>query len=132
MRGIRRQPKAMLTAAASVALLTAAVPAAATAAAAKATPICTSAKHPYIAAKISAGISAALAGRPGSFVGLDAVDGADGLSCQLHATDHFYAASVVKVTILSALLLKVGGPSHLTAAQRSLAVQMITQSSNSA
>jgi hypothetical protein len=137
MRGICRQPKAMLTAAASVALLgaAAAVPVAATAAttaAAKSAPICTSAKHPFIAAKISAAISAALAGRPGSFVGLDAADGADGLSCQLHAADHFYAASVIKVTILSALLLKVGGPSHLSAAQRSLAYQMITQSSNSA
>src|SRR5271165_5302169 len=143
MRGIRRQPMTMLAAAASVAAIGAAtaLPAAATAAtstatataaATKATSICTSAKHPYIAAKISAGISAALAGRPGSFVGLDAADAADGLTCQLHATSHFYAASVIKVTILSALLMKVGGPSHLTAAQRSLAVQMITQSSNSA
>ncbi len=137
MRGIRRQPVTMLTAATSVALIcaAAAVPATATAAsaaAAKAAPICTSAKHPFIAAKISAGISAAIAARPGSFVGLDAADAADGLSCQLHATDHFYAASVIKVTILSALLLKVGGPSHLTSAQRNLASQMITQSSNSA
>src|SRR5580693_6033985 len=120
MRGIRRRPMTMLTAAASVAVIGAAVavPATATAAtgvAAKAAPICTSARHPYIAAKISAGIKAALAARPGSFVGLAAGDAADGLSCQLNASDHFYAASVVKVTILSALLLKVGGPSHLTA-----------------
>lgn len=137
MRGIRRQPVTMLTAATSVALICAAAAVSATAtaasaAAAKAAPICTSAKHPFIAAKISAGISAAIAARPGSFVGLDAADAADGLSCQLHATDHFYAASVIKVTILSALLLKVGGPSHLTSAQRNLASQMITQSSNSA
>jgi hypothetical protein len=137
MRGIRRQPVTMLTAATSVALIGAAVavPATATAAsaaAAKAAPICTSAKHPFIAAKISAGINAAIAARPGSFVGLDAADAADGLSCQLHETDHFYAASVIKVTILSALLMKVGGPSHLTPAQRNLAFQMITQSSNSA
>jgi hypothetical protein len=137
MRGIRRRPVTMLTAATSVALIAAAaaVPATATAAsaaAAKAAPICTSAKHPFIAAKISAGISAAIAARPGSFVGLDAADAADGLSCQLHETDHFYAASVIKVTILSALLMKVGGPSHLTPAQRNLAFQMITQSSNSA
>jgi hypothetical protein len=137
MRGIRRQPMTMLTAVASVALIGAAAAApatamAATTAAAKAAPICTSAKHPFIAAKISAGISAALAARPGSFVGLDAGDSADGLSCQLHETDHFYAASVMKATILSALLMKVGGPGHLSSAQRSLAVQMITQSSNSA
>jgi hypothetical protein len=137
MRGIRRRPVTMLTAATSVALIgaAAALPATATAAsaaAAKAAPICTSAKHPFIAAKISAGISAAIAARPGSFVGLDAADAADGLSCQLHETDHFYAASVIKVTILSALLMKVGGPSHLTSAQSNLAYQMITQSSNSA
>lgn len=137
MRGTRRPPKTMLTAAASAVVIgtAVAVPLAATAAATSAattTSICTSAQHPFIAAKISAGIKSALAARPGSFVGLAASDPAHGLTCQLNVTSHFYAASVMKVTILSALLLKVGGPSHLTAAQRNLAVQMITQSSNSA
>jgi Beta-lactamase enzyme family len=45
---------------------------------------------------------------------------------------HFYAASVIKVTIISALLHKVGGPSRLTATQRHLAYLMITQSNNNA
>ncbi|HSR87213.1 MAG TPA: serine hydrolase [Streptosporangiaceae bacterium] len=137
MRGTRRPPKTMLTAAVCAAAIGAAttVPlavTATTAAAANTTSICTSAAHPYIAGKISAGLKAALAARPGSHVGLAISDPAHGLNCQLHSSDHFYAASVVKVTILSALLLKVGGPSHLTATQRNLAFQMITQSSNSA
>jgi beta-lactamase class A len=136
MRGTRRPRKTMLTAAACAATIgtATAVPLVVTAANATAatTSICTSAQHPYIAAKISAGIKAALAARPGSFVGLAASDPAHGLSCQLNVSSHFYAASVVKVTILSALLLKAGGPSHLTATQRNLAYQMITQSSNSA
>jgi beta-lactamase family protein len=136
MRGIRRPRRAMLTAAACAAVLGAAsaVPlAAATATSAAATTsICTSAKHPFIAAKISAAISAAVKARPGSFVAMAASDPTDGLNCQLNNTNHFYAASVMKVTILSALLMKVGGPSHLTAAQKNLAVLMITQSDNSA
>lgn len=137
MRGTRRPPKTMLTAAACLAAVgtATAVPVAATAATAASattTSICTSTKHPFIAAKISAGIKAALATRPGSFVGLAADVPVDGLSCQLNNTNHFYAASVMKVTILSALLMKVGGPRHLTATQKSLATAMITQSSNSA
>jgi hypothetical protein len=94
--------------------------------------ICSSAKRPKLAARISAGISAALAGRKDSIVGLKVSDPAVGLTCSLHANKHFYAASVIKVTILSALLLKVHGPSHLTKLQRNLAYLMITQSSNNA
>jgi hypothetical protein len=97
-----------------------------------ATSICTSAKHPKLAAKISSGITAALAGRNQSVVGLTAADPADDLSCAFHQTWHFYAASVIKVTIISALLRKVHGPAGLTATQRTLAYRMITQSSNSA
>ncbi len=73
--------------------------------------ICTSAKHPKLAAKISGGIKAALAGRQDSVVGLTADDPAEDLSCAFHRTWHFYAASVIKVTILSALLRKIHGPS---------------------
>jgi hypothetical protein len=136
MRGSRRPRRTMLTATACAVALgaAAAVPlaAAAVTSAAAATSICTSAKHPYIAAKISAAISSAVAGRPGSYVAVAASDPTDGLNCQLHNTEHFFAASVMKVTILSALLMKVGGPSHLTAAQKNLAVLMITQSNNAA
>ena len=94
--------------------------------------ICTSAKHPKLAAKISSGIKAALAGRKDSAVGLTADDPAEDLSCAFHRTLHFYAASVIKVTIISALLHKVHGPSGLTKAQRNLAYLMITQSNNNA
>lgn len=136
MRGIRRPHRTILTGTASAAVigLASVVPLAAATAtpAAASTSICTSTSHPFIAAKISAGIKAALAARPGSFVAMTASDPVVGLNCQLNNTNHFYAASVMKVTILSALLLKVGGPSHLTAAQKSLAVAMITQSDNNA
>src|SRR5215469_9592326 len=94
--------------------------------------ICTSAMRPKLAARISAGITAALAGRSHSVVGLKVSDPAAGLTCGLRQTRHFYAASVIKVTILSALLLKVHGPSHLTKHQRNLAYLMITQSNNAA
>jgi len=94
--------------------------------------ICASAKRPKLAARISAGIKAALAGRKHSVVGLKASDPATGLTCWLHENTHFYSASVIKVTILSALLLKEHGPSHLTKRQRNLAYLMITQSSNNA
>ncbi len=94
--------------------------------------ICTSAKHPKLAASISSGLTAALAGRKDSVVGLTADDPAEDLSCAFHRTWHFYAASVIKVTILGALLRKVGGPGGLTANQRHLAYLMITQSDNDA
>jgi beta-lactamase class A len=94
--------------------------------------ICTSAKRPKLAARISAGITAALAGRTDSVVGLAAADPGADLTCQFHQKLHFYAASVIKVTIISALLLKVHGPSGLTRAQRNLAYLMITQSNNNA
>jgi len=101
-------------------------------AAAAKTAICTSAKRPRLAARISRRISSTLADRTGSVVGLAASDAADGLTCALRQSVHFYSASVIKVTIISALLLKVDGPAHLTTAQRDLAYVMITQSSNSA
>jgi hypothetical protein len=142
MNRIQRVSATTLTAAACLMLVAAAaVPATATAgpassapasSAAARTPICTSAKHPRLAARISRGISSALARRTGSVVGLAASDAADGLTCALRQSVHFYSASVIKVTILSALLLKKGGLAHLTTAERDLAYVMITQSSNSA
>ena len=81
-------------------------------AAAAKTAICTSAERPKLAARISQGIAAALADRKESVVGLAASDTADGLTCSLRQTEHFYSASVMKVTIISALLLKEGGPAH--------------------
>jgi Beta-lactamase enzyme family len=94
--------------------------------------ICTSAKYPKLAARISNGIMAALADREDSVVGLTADDPAEHLTCAFHRTWHFYSASVIKATIICALLRKIGGPSQLTARQRHLAYLMITQSNNSA
>jgi beta-lactamase class A len=101
-------------------------------AASAASRICTSATRPKLAARISAGIAGALAGRTDSVVGLAAADPAADLTCQFNQTLQFYSASVIKVTIISALLLKEHGPARLTRAQRNLAFLMITQSSNAA
>jgi beta-lactamase class A len=133
---------AAATAAATVAVVTATAfspaiavpskPAASKPAASTATGICTSAKHAKLAARISKRVTAALAKRPDSTVGMTVADKSLGLTCSLHANQHFIAASVIKVTILSALLLEEHGRSHLTAAQRSLAREMITESDDDA
>jgi len=91
--------------------------------------ICQSARHPALAARLSSGILSALSGRS-STVGLKVYDRVTGVTCKLHPHWHFGSASVVKVTILSALLRKEHG--NLTAAQRQLATQMITVSDNNA
>lgn len=137
MRPIRRT--AMTTLVAIVVLgssgiggVTAAVAMPGSRAAASAASICTSAKRPKLAARISRGVTAALAGRKDSVVGLAASDPALGLTCQFQQRLHFYAASVIKVTIISALLLKEHGPSGLTKRQRHLAYLMITQSDDNA
>jgi len=117
-----------VTSAASVAVAaTGTVPAAAAPA-----PICVSSLHPLAAARMSANIATTLAQRPHSEVGFAASDPALGVTCALNPTAHFYAASVIKVTILSALLYKIGGVGQLTTAQRNLAYSMITRSSNGA
>ena len=136
MNCFRQRPAAVLVTAGCAAGLAVAAAMPATAAvgraASAASGICRSAKHPMLAARISKGIAAALAGRADSFVGMAASDAAEDLTCKLRETDHFYAASVIKVTIISSLLRKVGGPAGMTRAQHDLAYQMITQSSNSA
>jgi hypothetical protein len=65
-------------------------------------------------------------------VGLAAADARLGLTCSLNSGAHFYAASAIKATIISALLLKVGGVGHLTSNQHALAWRMITESDNDA
>jgi Beta-lactamase enzyme family len=103
----------------------------ATAAAATAD-ICQSARHPVIAARMSSRILAALAGRS-SVVGLAMDDRVNGITCKLHPHWQFDSASVVKVTILSALLRKLQQENRsLTTAQQKLATAMITVSDNNA
>jgi Beta-lactamase enzyme family len=94
--------------------------------------ICTSAKHPALAARVSKGILAAMAGRS-SVVGVAVADRVTGLTCKYHPHWHFDSASVVKVTILSALLRKLQQEHRgLTAAQKELATEMIEVSDNDA
>jgi beta-lactamase class A len=101
-------------------------------ASAAAAPVCSSASHPALAARMSRGITAALSGRS-SVVGLMVVDRVTGVTCKLRQHWHFDSASVVKVTILSALLRKLQQEHRgLTAAQRTLATEMITVSDNDA
>lgn len=98
-------------------------------ASAAASSICQSASRPVLAARLSSGILSALSGRS-SAVGLTVYDRVTGVTCKLHPHWHMDSASVVKVTILSALLRKEHG--NLTAAQKQLATQMITVSDNNA
>jgi beta-lactamase class A len=94
--------------------------------------ICQSARHPVIAARMSRRILAALAGRS-SVVGLAVDDRVTGITCKLRPHWQFDSASVVKVTILSALLRKLQQEHRsLTAEQRKLATEMITVSDNNA
>ena len=93
--------------------------------------ICTSATRPKLAARISRGVEHALAGRSSS-VGLTAADPSLGLTCAYHRAWRFDSASAIKATIISALIYKEHGVSHLTKAQRALAWLMITQSNNDA
>lgn len=93
--------------------------------------ICVSKAHPRLAARLSERITGALRGRLGA-MGLAAADAKLGLTCALNPRTHFHAASVMKATIISALLLKKGGVRHLTSSDRSLAWRMITESDNNA
>lgn len=135
MRRISHVPTGALVSRAALAGTVAAVAAAAlvsaTPVAAAAKGICVSATHPRLAARITRGIKTALRGRD-SVVGIAAADPRYGLTCNFQATRHFDAASAIKATIISALLLKVGGPSHLTKDERRLAWLMITESDNAA
>ena len=64
---------------------------------------CKSSSHPALAARLDRDIDRALRGRVSAVaVGVD--DPGQGLRCWLHSTAHFDSASVVKVTILGALL----------------------------
>lgn len=94
--------------------------------------ICQSSSHPALAATLSRDIRAALRGRVSAVaVGVDAPG--HRLVCWLNGSQPFDAASVVKVTILGALLLKAEDQHrYLTAGEAALAKVMITQSDNDA
>lgn len=85
-----------------------------------------------LAARLSAGITAALRDRSSS-VALDVDDPSAGISCQLDADQDFDSASIVKATILAALLCeRAEDQESLSAAEQQLATEMITMSDNGA
>jgi hypothetical protein len=94
--------------------------------------VCRSSSHSALAARLSGDIRAALRGRVSSVaVGVD--DPRLGLVCWLSSSRHFDSASVVKVTILGALLRKaLDQHRYLTGTEAARARAMITRSDNNA
>jgi beta-lactamase class A len=94
--------------------------------------LCKSAAHPALAARLSRDIDAARRGRV-SEVAVRVDDPGKGLQCWLHSARRFESASVVKVTILGALLRHaLVRHRYLTAAEVAEATAMITRSDNNA
>ena len=127
-------PRSALTAAILIlpALLFAAGPARAASSAAASRAVCASSSHPALAARISRAIETARRHRV-SFVAVEVDDPGAGLVCRLDSRSHFDSASVVKVTILGALLRKAQAEHRsLTRSERALAWAMITRSDNDA
>jgi beta-lactamase class A len=93
---------------------------------------CMSKAHPAMAAALARDIAAARRGRSSTVaVWVDAPT--TGVSCSLNASAHFDSASVVKVTILEALLHKaLDQHRYLTDREADLARAMITRSDNNA
>ena len=94
--------------------------------------VCRSSSHPALAARISGDIQAARRGRVSSVaVAVDAP--AVGLTCSLNGSQHFDSASVVKVTILGALLRKALDENRfLSGTEVARLRAMITRSDNAA
>ncbi|MGO8885396.1 MAG: serine hydrolase [Streptosporangiaceae bacterium] len=89
-------------------------------------------RYRRLARRLSRRTTAALRGRS-SIVGLAVADRRTRITCGLHTGWHFASASVVKVTILGALLRKLQAEhKYLTPAQVTLTTEMITESDNDA
>jgi beta-lactamase class A len=94
--------------------------------------VCMSSAHPGLAARMSRDIQAAHRDRI-SIVAVGVDDPVLGIECRLGSSRHFDSASVVKATILGALLRKAQEQRrHLTRTENALAVAMITRSDNNA
>jgi beta-lactamase class A len=94
--------------------------------------LCGSLAHPRLAARVGRDIDAARQGRV-SQISLRVDDPGKGLQCWLHGSRRFDSASVVKVTILGALLRKaLVQHRYLTNAEAAEADAMITRSDNDA
>jgi beta-lactamase class A len=106
--------------------------AAAGVAAAAGTTTCVSASDPSLAARLAHDIDAARSGRV-STVAARVDDPGRGVECYLHSRQKFDSASVVKVTILGALLRKaLDQHRYLTNTEAAEAYAMITRSDNAA
>ncbi|SDM74863.1 serine hydrolase [Allokutzneria albata] len=113
-----------------LALPVTALPGAAQARPAAAAPACSSSANPALAQKLAADIATALKGRQGTAAVSLRHPGA-GLSCTLNAGRQFQSASVIKVTILAAVLRKAQDAGRgLTAQEKQWATAMITKSDN--
>jgi hypothetical protein len=100
--------------------------------AAAAAGICTSSSHQALAARLSRDIAAALRGRS-SIAAVTVLDHRTGVVCRLQDGRRFDSASVVKVTILGALLRKaLEQHRYLTSSEVTLTTAMITRSDNNA
>lgn len=94
--------------------------------------ICRSTSNAALAARLTRDIQSALRGRVSS-VAVRVDDPAKGIGCWLNDTRHFDSASVVKVTILGALLRKaLDQHRYLTSTEAARARAMITKSDNNA
>ena len=99
---------------------------------AAATVACTSAAHPAVAAALTRDIQAARRGRS-STVAVWVDDPGAGITCSLSGSAHFDSASIVKVTILGAVLRKaLDQDRYLTSNEVVLLRAMITRSDNNA
>ncbi|AQY20567.1 hypothetical protein T261_07668 [Streptomyces lydicus] len=95
------------------------------------TVVCTS-KKPGLALQLSHDIAAALEGRKGRSA-LAVYDRTTETTCRFQGGTHFDSASVVKVTVLGALLRQAGeAHRHLTPQEARWATAMITKSDNAA
>jgi beta-lactamase class A len=121
---------AMAEASPAAAIAASASPAAASLAAAAVA--CTSTSHPAVAAALARDIQAARRGRS-STVAVWVDDPGAGITCSLSGSSHFDSASVVKVTILGALLRKaLDQHRFLTSTETTQLRAMITRSDNNA
>ncbi|MFB4300351.1 serine hydrolase [Actinomadura sp. NTSP31] len=95
-------------------------------------PVCSSTKHPVLAKRLGHRIANALKGRTGT-ESVAVYDRKRGLRCGVLAGRHYDSASVVKATVLAALLRSAAEEHRqLSAAEEDLATKMITRSDNRA
>ncbi|MGW1893449.1 serine hydrolase [Streptomyces sp. NPDC002004] len=133
-RRTRRGLATVLAAGTALAALATAAPARATTGTATVggSPVTCTSKRPGMADRLSKDIADALHGRHGA-VALALYDRPTATSCTFRAGAAFDSASVVKVTVLGALLRKVAEEHrHLTSREAQQATDMITKSDNAA